>query len=128
VRDVRRNAMRFVKVNRDDLLIIVRKNLIKHIEDFKEAVSDYKEVVLKMSKDNLELALAGTLEKIDEIKSIPRKPESYESSYTRAIRMLEMSVDEEIELEEDIFNQLVLDEWNWKSSFTVMNTMYKGMK
>ena len=29
------------------------------------------------------------------------------------------------ELEEDIFNQLVLDEWSWKNSFTATSALYK---
>jgi hypothetical protein len=41
--------------------------------------------------------------------------------------MLELSVEEEIELEEAIFNQLVMDEWVWKAQFNASNAMYKTM-
>ena len=54
-------------------------------------------------------------------------PQSYEAEYTRAMRMLELSVDDTIEVEQDVFNQLVLDEWHWKMSFTASNTMYKSL-
>ena len=43
------------------------------------------------------------------IKAHPSAPNSYEDSYKRAIRMLELSIDEVIEIEEDVFNQLVLE-------------------
>ena len=48
-------------------------------------------------------------------------------NYTRAIRMLELSVEDVIEIEEHIFNQLVLDEWGWKQQFTAMSALYKSV-
>jgi hypothetical protein len=72
------------------------------------------------------LAKAQTLEKFVEIKGLPPAPVSYADSYNRAIRMLELSVDTVIELEEQIFNQLVLDEWSWKRTFVANATMYKS--
>lgn len=118
--------MHNVKVNRDELLGIVRQNKEKHINEFYDAVEDYKKAVVKIAEENLELARSNNLEDIAKIKGIPHKPISYELSYTRAIRMLELSVDNEIELDENTFNQLVLDEWQWKQSFSTMNSTYKS--
>lgn len=117
--------MHDVKVNRMELLEIVRKNKEKHIAEFNEAVNDYLEAVIKISDENLDLATTRELDLIAKIKSIPPKPTSYESSYTRSIRMLELSVDEIVELDEHTFNQLVLDEWQWKQMFTTSNSSYK---
>jgi len=41
--------------------------------------------------------------------------------------MLELSVEDIIEVEEEIFNQLVLDEWQWKHQFSTSNAMYKSV-
>ena len=60
-------------------------------------------------------------------KTIPSKPTSYEDNYTLAIRMLELSVEEIIDVEENIFNQLVLDEWGWKQQFTTLSASYKSV-
>jgi hypothetical protein len=120
-----RNAMRSVKMKKDELLMIVRQNKIKHIAEYDEAVNDYKTLTVKITKENAKLANTGDLEKIKEIKGIPSAPRSYESDYNRAARMLELSVEDVIELEDDVFNQLVLDEWSWKQSFTVSNSSYK---
>ena len=125
MQDITRNVMNAVKINRLKLLKIVRTNMDQHIKDFEEAVKDYKDSVLKLSKANLELAETGDLAKIAKIAALPPKPNSYEPSYKRAIRMLELSVDNEIEVEEDVFNQLVLDEWQWKHSFSTSNSLYK---
>ncbi len=127
MRDTRRNALRSVKIFKNELLTIVRENKVKHIADYQEAVEDYKAAVLKIAKDNLQLAESGDLEKISKIKSTPHAPVSYEDNYNRAIRMLELSVDVEIELEQDVFNQLVLDEWSWKNSFLNSKTLYKSI-
>jgi hypothetical protein len=118
--------MNAIKMNRLELLGLVRENKDKHIAEFLESVEDYKNLVLTIAKSNLTLAKTGNLEDFKKIKASPHAPTSYEDSYKRAIRMLELSVDEIIEVEEDVFNQLVLDEWSWKHNFTASNTMYKS--
>lgn len=118
--------MNSIKMNRIQLLEIVRENKEKHIAEFIEAVNDYKLLVLKISQSNFKLAKTADLEEFKGIKPIPSTPTSYEDSYKRAIRMLELSIEDVIEIEEDIFNQLVLDEWLWKRGFVTANTMYKS--
>lgn len=117
--------MRDVKMDKAELLAIVRENKEKHIREYNEAVEDYKKAAVKLAQENLELANTGDLDKISKIKAMPSKPTSYEDSYTRAIRMLELSVESIIEIEEQIFNQLVLDEWQWKHNFAVASALYK---
>jgi hypothetical protein len=117
--------MRTVNLNKIELLDIVRKNKDAHAQQYAESVEDYKVAVTKITKANVKLATTGDLAKIAQIKSIPSKPVSYEDAYVRAIRMLELSVDETIELEEHIFNQLVLDEWSWKQNFVATSALYK---
>lgn len=118
--------MKSIKINREELLKIVVANKQKHVLEFAEAVEDYKVLVLKIAKTNLTLAKSGNLEEFKQIKPLPPEPTSYEDSYKRAIRMLELSVDDIIELEETVFNQLVLDEWSWKRGFVATTAMYKS--
>jgi hypothetical protein len=117
--------MNAIKMNRLELLEIVKANKITHIAEFIEAVADYKVLVLKIATGNVKLAKTADLEEFKKMKATPAAPVSYEDSYKRAIRMLELSVEEIIEVEEDVFNQLVLDEWSWKRSFTMSNSTYK---
>lgn len=119
--------MHAVKVNRKELLKIVIDNKEKHIKEYNESVEDYKKAALKLAEANLELVKTGDLEQIAKTKPMPGKPVSYESNYTRAIRMLELSVEKEIEVEEDVFNQLVLDEWAWKNQFIASASLYKSI-
>jgi hypothetical protein len=127
MRDVKRNVMNSVKIDRMELLTIVRENATKHVAAYDEAVEDYKAAVLKIAQNNLKLAKTGELESFAKIKAVPQPPQNYASSYTRAIRMLELSVEEVIDVEQDTFNQLVLDEWVWKHNFVATSAMYKGL-
>lgn len=117
--------MNSVKVNRNELLKIVQGNMMVHIAAYKESVEDYKNLVLTYAKDNLVLAETMDLDIIRKIKAPPAQPTSYEDNYKRAIRMLELSIVNEIELQEHEFNQLVLDEWSWKHTFLAGAASYK---
>lgn len=119
--------MNSVKINRDELLKIVTENRSKHIADYEESVTDYKAAAIKLAESNLELVKTGDLKEIVKFKSLPAAPVSHEKEYNRAIRMLELSVETVIEIEEDVFNQLVLDEWGWKNAFVAASTMYKSL-
>lgn len=122
----KRNVMNEIKMNRLELLEIVKGNSVKHIAAYNESVQDYLALVLKATQAALKTAKTGDLEKIKRIKPIPASPKSYEDSYRRGIRMLELSVDDVIEVQEDVFNQLVLDEWQWKHAFEASSSMYKS--
>jgi fibronectin type 3 domain-containing protein len=119
--------MNSVKMNRLELLAIVKQNATKHVADYDEAVEDYKVAVLTLAKRNHFLAKTGVLEEIAKIKTIPSRPQNYADNYSRAIRMLELSVEDIIEVEEHIFNQLVLDEWGWKQQFVAQSALYKSL-
>ena len=119
--------MRSVKIDKKKLLAIVRENKEKHVAEYNESVTDFKDLAIRIATKNLEIANTGDLDKISRIKTIPQAPTSHEKEYERAIRMLELSVEKEIEVEEDIFNQLVLDEWAWKHQFVASASLYKSM-
>lgn len=118
--------MNAIKMKRQELLDIVRANLLTHIAQYEESVVDYKALVLQLAQANLKLAKTGDPEQFKKMKAMPSHPQTYEDSYKRAIRMLELSVDDIIEVEEDVFNQLVLDEWTWKRGFTAATMSYKA--
>jgi len=118
--------MNKVKIEKLKLLEIVRYNLQKHLQEYKEAVENYKLLVLKISKENLKYSKTQDVLKYG-FKDYPVPPKSYEKEYNKSIRMLELSVDDIIEINEEIFNQLVLDEWNWKNQFVASSTLYKSL-
>lgn len=126
MKNISRNVMNSIKMDRIKLLRIVQDNKVKHVKEFLESVDDYKKLVLQIAQLNIKFAETSDLNEFKKMKEFPAAPKSYEDSYSRAIRMLELSVDDIIEVEEEIFNQLVLDEWTWKRNFTISNAMYKS--
>lgn len=124
--NLERNVMNAIKMKRIELLDIVRANKLTHTAQFDEAVDDYKTLVLQVSTGNLKLAKTADVNEFKKMRRAPDAPVSYEDSYKRAIRMLELSVEDIIEVEEDVFNQLVLDEWSWKRGFTASSMSYKS--
>lgn len=124
--DVKRNVMHSVKINRKELLSIVKENAKKHVADYDEAVEDFKVAVVKVAKANLKIANSGDITTFN-FQRMPATPVNYADNYSRAIRMLELSVEDVIEVEEHIFNQLVLDEWGWKQAFVAQSALYKSI-
>jgi len=118
--------MKIVRINRTELLTTLRSNMITHVAEYNEAVSDYVKAALKITRANLTLAETGDVAKIAEMQTMPSPPSSYATVYMKAIRMLEMSVDAVIELDDATFSQLVLDDWSWKKSFSAMGALYKS--
>jgi ATP-dependent 26S proteasome regulatory subunit len=53
------------------------------------------------------------------------EPQSFVGSYDTAIRMMEMSVDEVIELSQGEFSQYVEDKWSWHQTFASTTMLYK---
>ena len=114
--------MKFVNVAKAELLAKLKANRDLHIKDYEETMVGYKAKVLqrvtaiheKISKDDFSDLIIGLHE-----------PQSYESSYNRAIAMLEMSTDNIVSLSDVEFQQMVLDEWSWRPAVTLMNAAYK---
>ena len=113
--------MHAVTVNKDQLLGVLRENRDKHRSIFIEAQQGYREAVIHELDSMLADAKAG--KKIQRAITL-REPVDQTADYDRVIRMMEMSVDTEIDLEEHEFNMYVLDEWSWKQNFTASNYAY----
>lgn len=129
------NAMKSVKIEAKKLLEVLKENRAKHESDYKKSVEGYEKDLLEVSESNIKIAKKvaslikeGELEKAHQnwFQPLPSKPNSYLDHYDRAIRMVELSADEIIELEAEVFNQLVMDEWGWKKQFVTSNAKYLG--
>ena len=134
MRNSENNVFKTVKVNKEELLSVVRENLEKHIAQFEESKEDYLKALTCVSEQNVKIAnkrlkqsLTGKIDGELSWKQLPPEPVSFEAEYNRAIRMLEMSVETDLDVEAQVFNQLALDEWSWKNQFLNVSTLVKGM-
>ena len=116
-----------IRIEKNTLLKKLKENLEQHRLDYKEMVKDYFTLIKKIQRTNGKLIRSGNLANMVNLQGYPTRPTSYESEYIRAISMLEYSVDDVIELEAHQFQQLVMDEWGWKQSFTAVSSSYKSL-
>lgn len=114
-------ALHTVRIEKNQLLDILRANRSKHSQEAQEAAVKYREVAIKKLKASLKLAQNGG-EVIQHLGLIA--PQDYTSAYDTVIHMLELSSDQLIELDHMQFQQYVEDEWSWKAGFASTNAFY----
>lgn len=107
-------------IKRDKLLEELKKNREEHTSIFLEAVEGYRKEALELLEENIEMVKAG---KIINLQIMLPVPEDHTIDYDRVIKMIELDVRDEIELEEFEFSQYVMDDWAWKRQWveTVSN-------
>lgn len=113
--------MHVVKVKRQDLLDVVKKNREEHRNLFLEAQQGFRARVIERLDKMLADARAGVRYDLS-VALAP--PIDQTKDYDRVIKALEMSVDEEIELDEREFAQYVMDDWSWKQNVLATNSAY----
>ena len=112
-----------VTVKKDELLTAIRTNRGAHRGIFLEAQKGYRAAVIAELDRMLEAARAG--------KNIQRsvtmiEPIDRTDDYDSVIRMLEMSVADEIMITEKQFKNFVLDKWGWSNEFVGSTSRYTG--
>ena len=107
----------------EELLGILRANLKDHKKIIKEAKAGYKKAIIAECKAKLDAAKKG--EDFDKhFKST--LPGDHSRDYERTIKMLEMTVDEELDLTGDQFECYVMDRWQWQESFLATTSAYSN--
>lgn len=108
---------RTIRVKRKALLDTLNKNRKEHIKVVNEAFAEWEKDMKKASKEFfLNIFDDVQFSKFSLVRA--RKPVSFEERYDFAIRQMEMETRTEIELEQNEFNQLVCDQWEWARDFT----------
>lgn len=127
---------REVTVERKRLLDTLKTNRDKHIEDYKQSCDGYRikaiEVGEKFSKK-----LRDAINKIktggpDSLIYLPSPeslavPRSQEAAYNQAIAMVDMSVGDNFVLTAGQFSCWVMDDWDWKDSWSKSNALYQSL-
>lgn len=118
--------MKSVKVRQDELLKTLKSNRERHVENHAMASADREIECRRKLKEFIDNYADPNFTMPGQVP-FP-KVESHEADYNRAIRMVEMSVNKEIELDEKQFDQLVMDSWHWQHDFMRLATAYSGGK
>jgi len=116
-----RATMRQMTMKKEDLIAVLQDNLKIHAETFYKALDMYRERVVTEFEVMLDDAKNGR--KINRSLSCP-VPENHEDDYLSAIKMLEMSIDTNIDITVEDFNKLVMDDWGWKERWNSTTSSY----
>ena len=116
--------MEKIKVKKENLLQALKKNRETHISEYNEVHDEYqKDTIKALQKVLREAKKAQKNQKID-VQVHTSAPVSQEKDYDIAIGMLEFSVDETFEINQQEYKQFVLNEWYWSDSFAYSKSMY----
>lgn len=143
---IEEQSKRKIQVNRQQLLEELRKNLKKHVKNYKEAVEGYKELAMQELEKGVEKAKKRFADNVEHAKLkinsftegdvcdyftvvesyavTIKAPRNYSKEYEAAIAMVEWDVRDMLELTAAEFNCFVRDEWDWKSDFDRVSTSY----
>lgn len=112
--------MKDVTVDKNVLLATLQNNRKQHADEFKKIMESYMETLTVKFEEGYDLLSKGEIPDLD----MPSIPESHTSDYDRAIKMVEMEVNDHFILEDHDFRQLVMDEWSWKHIFEMTKSAY----
>jgi len=105
------------------LLEVVQKNRDTHRSTFEKAMESYRKLAIAELERGIDDAKAGR--KIMRGLSLV-EPMDQTKDYDRVLSMLNMTSDENIELDEQKYAQYILDQWSWKAQFDATNSRYLG--
>ncbi len=113
--------MKRVRVRRAELVEKVRTNRTKHEETYKKALTVFREEAVDKLRGMLKAAEDGG--EIEQYLGLP-EPQKHTDDYDQVIAMLEMSTEDEIDLDALDFARYVLDKWGWQANFEATTGCY----
>lgn len=110
-----------VRVDRNDLLRTVQANRDNHHDLFLQAQDGFRQRAIEELDEMIQSAKRG-----DPVRLFVglTAPSDHTAEYDRALKMLQMSQDTIIEIDEGAFAQLVCNEWAWFGAATAVNSTY----
>lgn len=121
------NKMNTVKINKSELQIIIKENYEKYKNLYDASLQTYWEAVEKELNKGIQLVKKQLKDKTGPIYSFTvqaQMPDKNHDSYERILRMLELSVDTEIELSVNDFDKYVRNKWEWRERY--MQSIYSN--
>lgn len=115
-----RHGNRKINVNKDNLIVKIKENKAKHIEEYEKAVVAYKEEALKQLAKQTKRVEEGALNaQLDLIT-----PVNNEENYDAILAMFRWEENDVVELDQNEFKEYVLDETDFAITAKMSNTAY----
>jgi NADH dehydrogenase/NADH:ubiquinone oxidoreductase subunit G len=119
---MRRNGNRTIEVKKEDLIKKIKENKEKHLIAYDKAVIAYKNAALKQLSELTQKVNEGSLTIRLELVT----PINNSTNYDKIINMFEWDVKEVVELDQNEFNEYVLDDTETTRQAMFSNTRYLG--
>lgn len=116
-------GLELIRARKSELLKALKANRDEHRSTFLEALDGYSKEAIKALNERIEDAKKN---KRISLSFLLVQPEDHTKDYDRVIRMLEMSVSEELEITQDQFSNFVMDDWAWSRQFYHSNRAYSS--
>lgn len=114
--------MNDITVSKADLIAKIKANRDTHRQQFLDAQVVYRSrVIEELDARLLEARRPGG--RIDLGFHLP-EPVDYTSEYDQALAMLDWEVGDQVTLDQDVFRQLVLNQWHWARQFAASTQSY----
>jgi len=97
-----------------ELFEILEKNRDGHRAVFESALEEFKIQAIKAFEQRIDRIKQG--DKINLWVDL-EEPKDHTQEYDVVLKMLALTIDQEIELNDRQFRQFVMDEWDWKNDF-----------
>jgi hypothetical protein len=125
-------VMQSVTIAKQKLVEILMANRAKHLTEYNAAVVQFRQAARKLLQDALDAVVPdeapiGIVEKLKNLYITLEAPQQYLKEYDKALKMLDLSVKDEIEITNSEFSYYVEDDWDWKERFSASNRLYSSM-
>lgn len=115
------NDVDSVKVSKSSLRNTIQINRDAHRAEFEQALEGYRIACITALERNLAALKTGKAERVFINEQLP---EDHTSDYDRVLKMLAMSVEQDVVLSSENFDQYVLNNWHWRHVWVASNTKY----
>lgn len=106
----------------EDLRAIVQKNRDEHCKIFEEALDGYRKTAISELETMLERAKKG--KRVVEVRVHLPMPCDHTREYDAVIKMLELTADATVLLDQQEFTQYVMEDWDWMRDFLGASRVY----
>jgi hypothetical protein len=113
-----------VTIKRTKLLSTLKANLKKHVADYQQAVTNYRQALILDLQKALQKAGTVSNEDLAKISVEFQPPFSHAKQYEDLIDMFEMSTEDTVTLDSPAFQSYIKDRWHWKGTFEMLNSSY----
>ena len=119
---------RSVNVLRSQLLEKLKENLVIHQREYQEALLEcHRKLLEDLRTAYNKVETTTNPEKLKKFQFRFQFPQNHEQDYKDVIEMLEMSTDNEINLDAESFKAYIKNEWSWTGSFNSTKALYSNV-